>query len=453
MSARRPRRAAAALAAAALALGLAGAAAAASLAAGPMPGYPAMRAALIWLQADGPATAEIVFWPRGAPAARRRSAPAALVAGEDFAAKIPITALEPGTRYAYEVWLDGRRVAGPEGLGFHTPALWQWRRDPPAYRIALGSCAYINEAAYDRPGPAYGSNFGIFDRIAAEAPAMMLWLGDNLYLREPDFDSPYGLAYRYRHARGFAPLQRLLRSTHHVAIWDDHDYGPNNANASYALKAHSLALFQRYWPNPAFGTPGLAGIHTTVSYADSELFLLDDRFHRDDDTLAPAPAKQLYGPEQLRWLRNALAASKARFKFIAGGSQFLSPGGSHEGWHHFPAERERFLAWLAEARISGVVFLSGDRHSSELLRLAREGDYPLYELTCSPLTAGARSREDAEANARRVEGSFVGRHNYCLLEMAGAAAERRLGISVHGAGGERLWQRAIPASALVPPGQ
>ena len=35
--------------------------------------------------------------------------------------------------------------------------------DPPDLKIALGSCAFINEEKYDRPGDPYGGNYEIFE--------------------------------------------------------------------------------------------------------------------------------------------------------------------------------------------------------------------------------------------------------------------------------------------------
>ena len=60
----------------------------------------------------------------------------------------------------------------------------------------------------------------------------MLWLGDNIYTREVDFYSLSGYQKRYTHTRNIKEMQPLLSNTHHYAIWDDHDYGPNNTDRS-----------------------------------------------------------------------------------------------------------------------------------------------------------------------------------------------------------------------------
>ena len=47
--------------------------------------------------------------------------------------------------------------------------------------FAIGSCSYVNEPEFDRPGKPYGSNFEIFNSINNKNPDFMLWLGDNMY--------------------------------------------------------------------------------------------------------------------------------------------------------------------------------------------------------------------------------------------------------------------------------
>ena len=80
----------------------------------------------------------------------------------------------------------------------------------------------------------------------------MIWLGDNVYFREPD-DSRTGVYHRYSHDRSLPELQPLLGSVHHYAIWDDHDYGPNNSDRSFIYKNITLQAFKDFWANPTYG--------------------------------------------------------------------------------------------------------------------------------------------------------------------------------------------------------
>ena len=86
-------------------------------------------------------------------------------------------------------------------LRFRTPALWRYRTDPPPLRIAIASCFYVNEPAFDRPGTPYGSSFEILAAITARRPDVMVWLGDNTYMREADWYTRTGILHRYTHTR------------------------------------------------------------------------------------------------------------------------------------------------------------------------------------------------------------------------------------------------------------
>ena len=439
---------------------------AANLVAGPMAGHRDARSTILWLQADARAKAQIEYWPLGAsatPAVRKRSAPVTLDAEADFAAHITLTQLQPGTRYRYRVLLDGKEAPLPESLAFSTEALWQWRQHsfipaqghtPPDFTVAFGSCAYANEPPFDRSlapgGKPYGSNHGIFASIAARKPDVMLWLGDYLYLREADYASPSGMAYRWRHDRSQPHMQSLLRTGNHYAIWDDHDYGPNDSNASFTYKEQSLRLFKRYWANGAWGMPDAPGIFRAVSINDVDFFLLDGRYHRDADVAQNLPGKTMFGAAQLRWLKNALLASTTRFKVIVAGNQMLKEVPARiEGWSHFADERRELLDWLTTNRVNGVLFLSGDRHHTELNRLERHGAYPLYDFTCSPLTSGVHAPGRNEDMSRTDAGTVVNQHNFCALDFSGAWGERRLTMRSFDVAGKELWSREVSASDLM----
>ncbi len=218
----------------------------------------------------------------------------------------------------------------------------------------------------------------------------MLWLGDNLYLQTPDFLDPSSMAARYRQARSFAPLQKLLTATAHLAILDDHDFGPNDADGSYVLKGETLKLFERYWPNPTLRPARRCPARSAwARVGDVEFFLLDDRTYRYPDRYPDVAGEDDVRRRAVRVAEAGAHRRRARaIKLVAAGGQFWNRASRFEGLHQFPQEQKR-LARVARSqqRIDGVIFLSGDRHFGELLKIERAGAYPLYEFTSSPLTS------------------------------------------------------------------
>jgi alkaline phosphatase D len=421
--------------------------------AGPMLGYTALRSATVWVQTTRPVEVQLRYHPAENAEAARLTAPTRTAAEADHALTVLLDGLEPGTTYHYEVYLDGERVQRDYPFRVTTRTLWQWRTAPPEVRVLLGSCAFINETPYDRPGRPYGGGYEIFDVMAAEGADAMVWTGDNVYLREVDYYTVEGILARYRHVRGLPELRRLFAAQPHYAIWDDHDYGPDNSDRTYALKGPSLEVFKRYWPAVQYGAPGVPGVFQRVQLADAELFLLDNRYHRSPNDMPGV--KTFLGAAQLQWLREALVSSEARFKLIVVGNPILTQRSPYESISRlFPEELEQILGWIREQKVEGVVFFTGDRHHTELVRREQDGCYPLYDYTNSPLTSGTYPMKDGHPeldNPDRVEGTLLQERNYGLFELKGPKADRRIVLIAKTADGTEAWRHEIRHAELTFP--
>jgi alkaline phosphatase D len=281
----------------------------------------------------------------------------------------------------------------------------------------------------------------------------MVWMGDNVYLREADWPGEAAMRRRYAHTRATPELQPLLASVHHYATWDDHDYGADDSDRGFGGRETSQRVFRDYWPNPSYGTEEAPGVFTRFAWSDVDFFLLDDRSHRAPEDTPPGAERRMFGRAQLRWLEDALAGSQATFKVVVNGNQMITPLTAFEALAAFPDEQRQLFDFLRAARVEGVVFLSGDLHYSELLRVTPPGLYPLYEFTSSPLTAGLSRRRDEADNPARVPGTWVSdQRSFGLLEVSGPAADRVLTLSAVDAAGVELWRHQIRAAELrLPP--
>jgi alkaline phosphatase D len=410
-----------------------------------MHGYADYTSAVVWIQAEAPGPVEVTW--RAGEADLRLTLDAA--AANDRVVVARLTGLSPGASVAYRITGDGDRREGK----VRTQAWAVKPAERSEFVLAIGSCYFLHDGNPVWPDRGYGAGFEIFDAIAAKSPDAMLWLGDNLYYQRPDFLDPAAMAMRNQRQRSFAPLQNLLTSTAHLAIWDDHDYGPNDADASYVMKGETLKLFQRYWPNPSFGLPDAPGNFGMVHFGDIDVFLLDDRWYRSANRAPDGPGKSMFGARQLEWLRNALLHSTALVKLIAGGNQFINRANRFEGWNRFATEQQAFLEWLAAQKIDGVIFLSGDRHFTELLRVPRPGTYPLHEFTSSPLTSGPFDPppKGERENPDLVPGTLVAKRQFGLIRIAGPAAARMLTLENYDSVGALQWRQEIPVATLRTP--
>lgn len=409
---------------------------------GPMLGYNEMREVMIWAQTTTPAAVKVGYWIDTIPSQLMFTNTVQTEAKTAFTAKLLANQVEPGQRYNYRLYINDQAVELDYPTTFQAQALWQYRTDPPPFTVAMGSCMYVNEPKYDRPGQGYGGNYEIFESIHQKRPDAMLWLGDNVYLREADWYTRTGIMHRYTDQRSIKELQPLLASTHHYAIWDDHDFGPNDSDRSFHLKDLTLEAFNLFWANPTYGVPGVEGITTFFKYNDMDFFLLDDRYNRSPNNRKTGEPT-LLGKPQLEWLIDALVASRAPFKFVAIGGQVLNTAEVYETYaHHHGAEREYLLKRIEEEDLKGVIFITGDRHHTELSQYTNAAGNVVYDFTVSPLTSGA-ARNVTEVNAHRVEGTLVTQRNFGLLEVSGPRKARRLKLSIYDVSGKELWTRSV----------
>ncbi len=414
-----------------------------------MIGYVEMREVMLWAQTTQAAKVHFEYWDLQKPAEKFKTEKVCTEKQSGFTAKCVADQVLPGRSYEYRLFINKKAVSLPYPTFFKTQTLWQYRTDPPEFTVATGSCAYINETDFDRPGKPYGSDYQIFTQLAARKPDVMLWLGDNLYYREGDFSTRTGMYHRYTHDRSLPELQPLLASSANYAIWDDHDYGPNDADGTWIHKETSWEVFKNFWGNPTFGLPGQKGCTTYFQYGDVDFFLLDNRYFRTPNDCESCPRTSL-GREQMAWLLGALAWSEAPFKMIAVGGQVITSSNNNETLSHFfPADRDTILKHIEREKIKGVVFLTGDRHFTELSAMKNANGNLVHDLTVSPFTSGVyKDAPTKEKNTFRVEGTAVGEHNFALLRFFGARKDRSMEIKIVNADGREVWVKTLKANDL-----
>ncbi len=419
-----------------------------------MLGYAEMTETVIWLQTRRPVRVQVRYWKQGDTAHAHLSEIVKTGPESDHIARFTLSGLDFGARYDYEIFIEGERIERPYAMTFQTQPMWKWRTEPPNFKVAFGSCAYIPDPPFDKKDAPVSGNPWVFPVIADQNPDLMLWLGDNCYLREADWLTEAGMRYRYAHTRAHPILQPLWAKTHHYATWDDHDFGPNDSDRAFRGRESTFKVFRDYWPNPAYGTAETPGVFGRFQWGDIDFFMLDDRYHRSPNALSEKyPGKTMFGEGQFKWLTDSLRESEAPFKIVANGNQMLNDFNQYEGLNRFPSEQERLFDFIREEAIPGVVFLSGDRHFTELLKKTVPGIYPLYDFTSSSLASGLPTPGPKEIdNPLRVPGTLVyGRHNFGTLEFSGPRKERVMTLRCFDADGKDRWRHDIRASELTFP--
>ena len=390
-----------------------------NLISGPWAGDVQMRTAIIWAEVSSNVKKVAVQYYNENNPVKKSTVIYKGVLGNPFnPIRIPLYGLDFNTTYYYSLLIDDKEIKTTFATKFITQDLWQWRKPAPDFSFLAGSCNYVNDPAVDRPGKPNGGDSSIFETMAKSGAAFHVWMGDNWYTREVDFGSAWGLNFRASHDRAQKILQPFMAAMPQYAIWDDHDFGPNDEGKSFILKNESREIFKNYMLNPSYGEDE-KGIYTKISYSDVDLFLTDDRYFRSEDDMPdsingmPSKDKHFFGPTQMEWLKNALQFSSATFKIIVVGSQVLNPLSKVECMQQYSYEYNELINFIKTQKINGVLFFSGDRHHSEIIKVVNPNFYPLYDVTISPYTAGVSKATGNEKNHPfRIPNTLVESQNF-----------------------------------------
>jgi alkaline phosphatase D len=371
-----------ALAAAGLSLALATGRAAAEppIVAGPLVGDVTATTARVWVATAASSTEPLTLAIRAAGATELTSCGPMVELGTSALYRSyqgQCGGLAAATAHEYRILAGEIEVAGS---AFTTAPEGRAR-----FRAAVASCMQIHD---------HQPSFTLLEEELAGAgdglPNLQLLLGDNVYTSERPVSRDH-FWQKHVNQRNVPEFARVIAQLPTFAIWDDHDYGPNDADGSLPEDQKQVALeaFEDLWPHPAFGEG--AAINQTFTWGDVQFFLLDDRWRRDCPKDAPTSyLRRMLGPAQLDWLKAGLVASTATFKVIAVGSTRGSV--CWKGQLDDPADGElrAIDQFIVSARIEGVVFLGGDIHSVKFRAAQPAGGYSIPEVISSGIRVGRR---------------------------------------------------------------
>ena len=340
--------------------------------AGPLVGHATSTSVTLWMYAPKAAKLEAKVrssQTEGAEASKEASAAFSPIA--DPAGKVPgaiytvtFKYLKPATHYNFSVAIDGK--VNPKRVGRFRTAPPQG--EPAKFRMTLTSCMKAGQPAAS------------WYLMLAQRPDLHLTVGDTHYADTTKPTTQWQHHLRYRQQPYFATV---LRSMPNYAIWDDHDYGPNNSDGTAKGKENSLKGWQQIWGNPASGTSKTPGAFFKFTWGDVDFFVVDGRYHRSPDNDKDDDKKRMLGDAQFEWLIKGLASSKAKFKVIASGSTLNHS--SSDGWRIYSFSRKRLFNAIRENKIPGVVYMSGDIHRSLVWEHheSKQVGYPLVEVISS----------------------------------------------------------------------
>lgn len=343
-------------------------------------------------------------------------------------------------------------------LGFAPTVIAQPKPPTQVSRIVFGSCADQN-----KPCP-------IWDKVVDAKPDLLVLLGDNIYadlengkLKPSD---PAKMAACYAELAAVPAFKKLRDGTYMMAMWDDHDYGNNDAGEEWLHKDDAQKQFLDFFNVPADSPRRKQkGVYSAEMFGPEgkrvQVIMLDGRYFRStirkaDKTLPGTTIRPylsntdadatMLGEEQWKWLEEQLK-KPADVRIIGSGIQLVSDEHPFEKWANMPSERARLYKLIHDTRANGVIVLSGDRHLGDISMEPKAVGYPLYDITSSGFNQGSKEYRDPEPNKYRVGGMPWG-NNYGVVQIDWTAKDPLISLQLRGDDGEAAAQARVPLSKL-----
>lgn len=323
-------------------------------------------------------------------------------------------------------------------------------------RILFGSCSHQDK------------DIAIFNSIIKDNPEVFIFLGDNIYGDTQDMKV---LGNKYQKLGAKPGFKKLKEQAELIAIWDDHDFGANDAGKEYPMKEASRALMLDFWQEPedSLRRTREDGIYTSYLYGEGEqsirVILPDLRWNRDPlshvspaeyaserkpNKMGPYKANSdinasMLGEKQWLWLEQELQ-KPARIKVIGSSVQLLADFSGWESWANFPADRQRLFKLIKQHKVNAVVLISGDTHWGEVSYYDQDLDYPLWEVTSSGLT---EEWKNVSPNKNRI-GQFTNNVNYGALNVNWQKQDPIITLGLYDEAGEVVNEHRFRLSLLEP---
>lgn len=317
--------------------------------------------------------------------------------------QIDINGLTPELTYTLRIYDNNELI---DERYFKTLA-----KDPNHLRVFVASCL---SDYYDKLQKKQ------WQQISEQKPDLLFLIGDNVYVDRNPYKSVNDISEqhiwnRYVDTRQSFDLYKMKNLIPTFATWDDHDYGANDGNSSFVLKDFSKKIFKLFFPmNENSMISSGPGVASAFKIKNQQFLLLDDRYFR---TALKATPQSHFGKEQNEWIFEKIKSHKGPTWLISG-DQFFGDYHSFESFAgNHPQDFKEFIKNLKKIN-RPVVFVSGDRHIAELMKIEKSVlGYQTYEITSSGLhTKMFPDALEKNPNKRRIFGKD-GESNYLDLKI------------------------------------
>lgn len=350
-------------------------------------------------------------------------------------AKVSLTGLDPDSVYWYRIEDNGAVDTGLTGRLLTHPVLGE----PASYRVGVVSCA----AGTNSPGTGFVtgtsarvSNHQVFSTLRARAIAER-WAG---LVHEGDLHywdlgsgnhgvTGGGTEANYRTAYDDVMAQDRQLALYSALptwyVWDDHDFGPNDADGTLATKANAATVFRERVPHHTL--TDASGIWRAIPRGRVLWVISDVRYHRSPNGDTDNASKTMLGAGQKAWLEDLLTTSDMEALVWLMPDQWLGTGA--DSWGSFTTERAELIELFGDTGwLPRMGMVGGDRHALGLDTGTQEfGGFPVLQAssldsqdgTMAPVSGRFDTGPDSPGSDRYGTVDVVDRGSHIALRLSG----------------------------------
>jgi phosphodiesterase/alkaline phosphatase D-like protein len=353
-------------------------------------------------------------------------------------ARFDLAGLDPGTRYHYAVEVDGALIAQRAGQLRTIPA------GAASFSFAFGNCARI------------GSNASSFDRIREAGPDLLVHLGDLSYTDLWTYDRA-AVRAMYDTQLTTPAMDALIRAVPIAYMWDDHDFGPNDADSTADSGPAAQVVYRQVVPHPDLPAgAGPEAVHQSFTLGRVRFILTDSRSERSPKSAPDDPDKTMLGAAQWAWLLDEFDTAAAAGQVVVLVTSVPWNGQARVGaddWAGYTTERRRLADAIAGAGLADqLLMIAGDAHMLAIddgshtdFSTSQAGGFPLMH-------AGALDRHGSFKAGPYSEGAFPGGGHFGLATVTDSGSDITITLSGRDHTGTELvgHEFTVAASALRP---
>lgn len=325
---------------------------------------------------------------------------------DDYTAKFSFENLKEGQ--AYDLELEARTdLSGPSTVtqGSFRTAPVPDKAKPVS--LVTSSCQYFWSYDDEKRG------FKSYDSMRALNPDFFIQTGDYIYYDKPGPLAKNRAEARHKwHAMDSRPsLRDLYQNVPMYMLKDDHDLLKNDVyptSSPYGELTFEDGLKLWYENVPLREQP-----YYTIRWGkDLEVWVVEGREYRSENSMEDGPEKTIWGEEQKSWLKRTMEKSNASFKILFSATPVVGPDRKNKTDNHandaFASEGRWLRQYLSDQQ--GTFVVNGDRHWQYV---SEDKETGLIEIGSGPVSdfhAQGWEPGDVRPEHRflRVKGGFLG---------------------------------------------